>query len=132
MNAYLVLILFILLFNSLIEIIQLGILIYNRITVIKKVKEQERHKHILTNSNKNVGDKHTGMFNIQPEPFIIFDKPANRDDVDAYVAHRLCLCLEKDDNFEITSEFLSLPNASVDGIRALHAAHIEARKKSKQ
>ena len=76
--------------------------------------------------NGNCGDYHSGMFCHGEAPFFMFGKPAKRDDVDRYTAYRLADKLTRDDDFDY-SEFLTLPNASVEAIRELHEAHKKAR-----
>ena len=79
----------------------------------------------------NIGDNHSGCFNFCEAKFFIFNKEANRNDVDFYIVERLSYLLSMDDDFEITEEFLSLPNASIDVIKELHRQHIDARSKLK-
>ena len=78
----------------------------------------------------NCGDFHSGMFCHGEAKFFMFNKPANREDVDNYTARRLADKLMSDDEFDC-EEFLTLPNASIDAIRELHEAHKKARVKKK-
>jgi Pentapeptide repeats (8 copies) len=79
----------------------------------------------------NVGDFHTGYFCKKPAVFLIFDAPAKRDAVDSNVAYNLCQTLLSDEPFD-PKPFLSLPNATAKKIKAIHKAHIAARKKMRE
>ena len=76
----------------------------------------------------NATDQCSGYFCVKKQPFIIFDEPANRDDVNFELVARLFERLFADVEFD-PEPFLSLPNATVDKIKALHLAHIEGRKR---
>ena len=79
----------------------------------------------------NVGDYHSGCLNHGEAKFLIFNEPANRDDVDFYLVSKLSQLMLGDD--EIDAEiFLSLPNATPERIKELHDAHKAARAELKQ
>ena len=75
----------------------------------------------------NVGKYHTGCLNVGDAPFIVFGKKCDRNNFDFYMAQQLCEKLSSDDDFDPTP-FLSIPNATAKKIKALHKAHIAARK----
>ena len=74
----------------------------------------------------NTGDHHSGCLNHGEAKFFIFNEPANRDDVAFYLVSRLSQLLMDDDEID-AEEFLSLPNATPERIKALHDAHKAAR-----
>ena len=78
--------------------------------------------------NGNATDSCSGHLCRQKQPVVIFDKAVTEG---AHIPYRLInelsSFLEKDDNFDI-EPFLSIPNATREGIVALHAAHIARRK----
>ncbi|NCC84629.1 MAG: PPE family protein [Clostridia bacterium] len=79
----------------------------------------------------NVGDYHSGCLNHGEAKFLVFNEPANRDDVNFYLVSKLSQLMLGDD--EIDAEiFLSLPNATPERIKALHDAHKAARAELKQ
>ena len=75
----------------------------------------------------NVGDYHSGCLCMEPAPFFLFDIPASRDQADFGLIHMLSDKLQYDEPFD-TRPFLAIENATEERIKALHAAHIEARK----
>ena len=75
----------------------------------------------------NVGNYHSGCLNCADALFYIFDKPANRDDVDFNLVCKLAALLHDDTDIDPT-QFLSLPNATKTTIKNLHYAHKKARK----
>ena len=80
--------------------------------------------------NGNAVDRCSGYLCIKEPEFIIFDEPANKDDVNFHLANSLCSKLMKDDDFEY-ERFLKIPNATLEKIKALHDAHKERRSKAK-
>ena len=94
--------------------------------------------------NSNTGDSNTGdgnasnyqsgFFCCEEPTLFFFDKPTeasrNALDSDFRLINDLCTCLQKDVPFAF-QPYLSLPNATEKAIKALHAAHIERRKKRK-
>ena len=77
--------------------------------------------------NGNAGSNHSGSLNWGDGQFMIFNKPANRNEVDFDLVWSLLNLLQQDDPID-PEPFLSLPNATPDVIKELHAAHIAARK----
>ena len=75
----------------------------------------------------NAGSNHSGSLNWGDAPFMIFNKPANRNEVDFDLVWSLSSLLHQDDTID-PEPFLSLPNATPETIKELHAAHIAARK----
>ena len=78
----------------------------------------------------NATDRCSGYLCMKETAFIIFDEPANKDDVDFDLVNALCLRLMEDDDFEY-ERFLEIPNSTPEKIKALHDAHKERRMKSK-
>ena len=76
----------------------------------------------------NATDKCSGYLCMKEPEFVIFDEPANKDDVDFCLVNSLCSKLMEDDDFE-HERFLKIPNATLEKIKALHEAHKERRKK---
>lgn len=74
----------------------------------------------------NSGNGHSGDLCWGEAPYLIFNEPAKRTDVDRILVEKLALLLTKDEEIN-TDEFLSLPNATTEAIRTLHAEHIAAR-----
>ena len=84
----------------------------------------------------NVCDHNTGHFCTKKPKFVVFDKPCTMEreeynDKFGGLHNNLCSALMSDDEFDYT-QFSKLPNWSLDGIKALHRAHIEARAKLKK
>ena len=75
----------------------------------------------------NAGSNHSGSLNWGDGQFMIFNKPANRNEVDFGLVWSLSNLLQQDDPID-PKQFLSLPNATPEAIKELHAAHIAARK----
>ena len=75
----------------------------------------------------NAGSNHSGSLNWGDGQFMIFNKPANRNEVDFDLVCSLSNLLQQDDPID-PKQFLSLPNATPEAIKELHAAHIAARK----
>ena len=75
----------------------------------------------------NTGNGHSGVLNWGDAPFTIFNQPADRNEVDFDLVHSLAALLQQDSSID-PEPFLSLPNATVEAIKALHDAHIAARK----
>jgi hypothetical protein len=74
----------------------------------------------------NTGNYHSGCLNHGEAQFHIFNKPAKRNDVDFNLVSRLSRLLVEDNEIDPTP-FLSLPNSSVEAIKALHDAHKTSR-----
>ena len=77
--------------------------------------------------NGNCGNNHTGYLSTGEAPFYIFDLPAIKKDVDFELVNKLCDLMSQGNAFDY-SEFLSLPNATLKKIKALHAMHKKERK----
>ena len=79
----------------------------------------------------NCGNYHSGSLCFGEAPFFLFNKPANREDVDFNLVFQLSQELTLDKKIEDIDKYLCLPNATKAAINKLHKAHIEARKKNK-
>ena len=79
--------------------------------------------------NGNTGDFHSGGLNHGEAPIYLFNKTTKvpRADIPWDLINKLSSLLQKDDPIDPTP-FLSIPNATVNTIKALHDAHIAARK----
>ena len=78
----------------------------------------------------NTGDHHSGCLNHGDAPFYIFNKLADRKDVDFDIVKDLSRALMGDKEIDPTP-YLGLPHASAEAIKNLHEAHKEARRKLK-
>jgi hypothetical protein len=79
----------------------------------------------------NTGDHHSGCLNHGDAPFYIFNKLADRKDVDFCIVRDLSAALMGDNEIDPTP-YLGLPHASAEAIKNLHEAHKEARRKLKE
>ena len=61
-------------------------------------------------------------------PFLLFDLPADKSKADFNLILGLAVCLSKNEEFDY-EPYLSIENATVERIKALHEAHKKARKK---
>jgi hypothetical protein len=77
----------------------------------------------------NVGNNHSGCLNMLKPKFYIFDKLADRDIVDFDLVYQLSVLMHDDADID-PKPFMSLPNATVEGIKKLHDAHKKARTKA--
>ena len=78
--------------------------------------------------NGNATDACSGHLCCKIQPVVIFDQEvAEGAHIPYWLINELSSFLEKDDVFDI-EHFLSIPNATREGILALHAAHIARRK----
>ena len=77
----------------------------------------------------NTGDYHSGSLNHGEAPIYLFNKKTSvsGSEIPWGLVDRLSRLLLGDNEIDPT-EFLSIPNASAKAIKALHAAHIAARK----
>ena len=83
--------------------------------------------------NGNTGDFHSGSLNYGEAPIYLFNKitKIKRSDLPWGLINKLSCLLQKD-GYICPDEFLEIPNATVKRIKALHEAHISARKARKQ
>jgi hypothetical protein len=81
----------------------------------------------------NVADDQTGFFCLNSPTLHFFDLPTEltRNDLDFILIRRLGRALAQNEPFDC-APFLQLPNATEDRIKALHKAHVAARKKHGQ
>jgi hypothetical protein len=81
----------------------------------------------------NVADDQTGFFCLNSPTLHFFDLPTEltRNDLDIVLIRRLGRALAQNEPFDC-APFLQLPNATEDRIKALHKAHVAARKKHGQ
>ncbi len=75
----------------------------------------------------NCGNNHAGCLCFGDTPFYLFNKKADRSEVDFNLVLELSGLLQKDDNID-PEPFLSLPNATKKVIKKLHNAHKKVRK----
>ena len=75
----------------------------------------------------NIGDRHLGVFGVGDAPFLSFGKPTDRNLFPWRRAERLWEAA-KQDTFDY-SEFLDIPNATIEKIKEWHEALKTARAK---
>ena len=82
----------------------------------------------MNTGNGNVGDFHPGSLCMNEAPFLLFDLPANRQNARVSLIDDLAYEMTNDKPIE-PSRYLRIENATPERIKALHNAHIAARKK---
>ena len=77
----------------------------------------------------NCGNYHSGSLCFGEAPFFLFNKLANKKDVNFSLVFQLSKELMLDKKIKNIDKYLCLPNATKAAITKLHKAHIKARQK---